>query len=210
MAKLHPRALIRKNVRAMMTNKTDCGDRVTPHRFRGHPPKNLPAMAVYTLATQTEENSKDTAPLRLEHAVTLAIEIVTSAAAPEGLDPALSDEWAADDALDAVCLQVEQVMASNPALEVDGVAAAGGPSGWHMLESTEIEGVETNDQTYVVAVMTFTVWYERRYPAEGDGADVENFKTADIVLRTSDATPTTPPAHSTVELPIDDDDDDEE
>lgn len=170
---LHPRAVIRRNAKAMLTGKTLAGPNIRTSKFNPHMPKVLPALAVYTLTTNTDAESQNDSTGILSHMVGLVVEVaVAISGAPGEAEP--------DDVLDAICLQVERVMGADRTI--------GGAVKDSWITGTADEFVEQGEARYAVAAMTFEAHYERGYPAPQDQGAIDEFLRAEITYAANGAT----------------------
>lgn len=139
----HQRQLIRTAVKdALIAAATSAGANVQATRMVAWGRNDLPAIAVYTL----EETSDDqqSAPRELQRVMQLAIE---AAVKPAGN---------VDDALDAICLEIERAMHAD--------AFFGGVCAGSSLTSTELDVLESGDKTIGLARLVYTVAYQTQAP----------------------------------------------
>jgi len=100
MSAKHPRQLIREAVVAILKGHTDAGDRVFKSRVRPLTSRLLPAIGVYT--TEQTSDTEETSPRKYSHTVKVHVQGIFEV--DENLD----------DAMDALSLQVEQLLQANP------------------------------------------------------------------------------------------------
>lgn len=164
----HPRQIIREAVVALLLSKTAAGTRVWPSRMRHVSSRDLPAIGVYT----TEEASplSDASPRKYERTVTVVVDCIV--AGDSGLD----------DALDALVLQVEDLLMADPTW--------GGKADDSALMRTTI-GLVSNGRTEDgCATLEFEADYETS-PGQVDPSSLDDFATAgvDYDLAPADGTP---------------------
>ena len=138
----HPRKLVRHAVVARLVNATAANDRVQGTRVEPHRKAPLPAISVYTLNDDVDEevssDAEDTHELQLE---------ITGWVAH-------SDAIPVDDAMDDLAEQIEAVIANDPYL--------GGASGETRLRNTRMQVVEDNgrsDPMIGIVALTYAVTY---------------------------------------------------
>ena len=190
----HPRKLIRRYTRDLLKGTgpsfaTPAGDRVYATRFLPMRPHKCPALAVYTLDTNTVEDSVKTAPRILEHQVDLVVDALFRVEAP--FDPENPTAIVYDEG-DAMALLIEDLMGSNSNL--------GGHAGDSWLLGTEWVGIDTRDAHYACLQMTFAAFYERAYPHVDDVDALDDFLRGDMRYRPNSVIPTGE-AHDAVDLP---------
>lgn len=164
----HQRQAIRKAVQAaLVAASTSAGSRVLTTRMVPWHRSELPAVGIYTLEETVDD--KASGPRELTRSLQLAIEA--------GVNHA---DDAADDILDALCLQIEQAM------HVD--FTFGGACSDSVLASTEIDVAEVGNRTVMVARMVYSVRY---YTYAPDAADqtLPTLNTADVKYDLGDAQP---------------------
>lgn len=154
----HPRHLIRHAVKAALLNRTIAEERVQASRFIPWRPKDLPAIAIYTLTEGVDPASEDTAPRRLARRVDVGIEAAVTA----GED--------VDDVLDALAQEIED------AIDAD-LGLGGTVSKDVLLTGTETTVLEGGDQTVGIVRLTYAAEYYTEYRARDSGLD--DLKTVD-------------------------------
>lgn len=162
MPTLHPRQEIREALVAALKGTADprptaAGERVFETRYVPWRTQQLPAISVYATSEPTRETSRSTAPLEYTRDLNMTVEAVLSANAD------------ADDALDAICLQIERAVHRDPTL--------GGKSSNLVLIETELGSVSAEGQVFAAAQLHLEVSY--RSPAIYDEPE-DDFETADI------------------------------
>lgn len=141
---MHPRKLIRDAVVAALTGATAAGARVKATRVAPNSAAALPALAVYTPADDTDEDSIATKPRELLSRLTLKITgwIADTAA------------LAGDDAMDALAEQIEAAMDVDRFLG----GACGGEVGTVRM-STETGVLDDGDPIVGVVTLTYRAEY---------------------------------------------------
>ena len=155
---LHPRHLIRHAVKTALLNRTIAEERVQATRFVPWRPKDLPAIAIYTLAEAVDPASDDTAPRRLTRRLQV------------GIEAAMVADEQIDDALDAIAEEIELVMHRDVTL--------GGTASDSLLEGSDITVIENGDQPIGVVRLTYGIEYYTDVVVEGSGLD--DLKTVDV------------------------------
>jgi hypothetical protein len=148
MARDHQRKIIRDAVQALLKGKTGAEDRVFKSRIVPFTRLQLPAITVYARSEPVDPDSARSAPRVLQRNLHLVIEVADELT--EGID----------DALDALCLEIEQVMDPDPTF--------GDTANDSILANTEIEISEDGKRPIGVAVMTYAVTYFTDAPDERD------------------------------------------
>lgn len=159
---LHPRQEIRQALVAALKGTADprptaAGDRVFETRFVPWRTQQLPAISVYATSEPIREGSKETAPRELTRDVRMVVDVVVAAA----------DD--ADDALDALCLQVETALHADPTL--------GGKASDCVLEDTELGTIADSGRPMAAAQLTYVATYITGAPEE---AELEDLQTATV------------------------------
>lgn len=162
MTTTHQRQAIRDAVTQALTYKTDARDRVFPSRFVAYRRPELPAIAVYTLEESVDADSRNSAPRELIRSLHLAVEVCV-----------LADDKA-DDALDALCLQIERCMHADETF--------GGACGRSILSSVEISADMSGDRPLLFARHVYDVTY---YTYAPDAADVTPVALKTVDVKTS-------------------------
>lgn len=141
----HQRKQIRDAVVARLANATGAGTRVSATRVDPHKRGELPALSVYTPSEQVDPDGALTAPRELTR--DLQLEIVGWVAH--------SDALPADDAMDALALEIEA------ALDSDSYPPLGGLAGDLILTGTTMDvlGEERSDVLVGVLKLTYSVTY---------------------------------------------------
>jgi hypothetical protein len=177
----HQRKLIRHAVVTLLTNATSAGARVQGTRVEPHKKSQLPAISVYTLNEETDEESAMTAPIELcRH---LKLEITGWVAH--------SDAVPVDDAMDDLAEQIEAAMAADYYLDSTIVDQT--------LEATEMQVVEDDgrsDPLVGIVTLTYAITY-RTYPLEAGSTPADDFATVDAKQQLVGGVPTTVPAEDT-------------
>lgn len=161
---MHHRRVIREAVVALLqAGETDAGDRVfknrvLPMRIRGDKAE-LPAILVYSLEEDVDDDSATTAPRELTRRLSLAVDALAVGADEE-----------VDDDLDQLAEQIEAVMHADPFL--GGVAADS------ILGGTIIEFDGDGERVIGRVGLTYEVTYRLMAPKAQDGADQDDFETA--------------------------------
>ncbi len=173
----HQRKLIRQAVVALLASaSTAAGARVQGTRVEPHKKSQLPAISVYTLREEIDEDaSAGTAPRELLRVCKVEI---TGWVAHSDLVPV-------DDAMDNLAEQIETAMDVDPYL---GTAAADS-----VLESTEMQVVEDDgrsDPLVGIVTLTYAVTYRTSPAAPAALDDFERVKaTHDLVGGVVDTVP---------------------
>ena len=153
----HPRQAIRHAVAALLSGETAAGTRVHMTRVDPWRSNGLPALAVYALEEPVDAASLATAPRELAR----QLKLVVQAAVEQAAD--------ADDALDAICVDIERVM--------DADDSFGGLAASSILENTEIGVISTGRQLVGSAILTYAVTYYT-YAPDAANVTLEDFTTA--------------------------------
>jgi hypothetical protein len=135
----HQRQVIREAVRTALLGATAAGSRVYETRVVPNRLTELPALAVYTLQDTVDQEESNTSPRELRRELDLVIEGWVAAGTN------------ADDAMDALALEVETAMHADPYL--------GGAVADSMLDSTSLEVLDEGDRFTGWFVMTYSVTY---------------------------------------------------
>lgn len=151
----HPRKLIRQAVVALLTDATDAGARVKGTRVEPQKKSQHPALSVYTLSEQVDQDSTETAPRELKRDVKVEIAgwVIHTDALP------------VDDAMDDLAEQIEAAM--------DGDRYLNGTAGESVLVGTEMQVLEADghsDPLVGIVTLTYSVTY-RTSPAAPAGLD---------------------------------------
>lgn len=154
----HERQVIRAKVRQMLLGRTLAAQRVYLNRFVPLRTSELPAVMVFVLSESIEAGGDATAPRELTRIMQLAIDAVVEV------------EEGADDAMDALALQIESVMHADPTL--------GGTAGDSILSDTEIGTEPEGDRLVGRVALTYDVTYRTMAP-EGP-TDLADFLVADV------------------------------
>lgn len=153
----HQRQVIREAVHAALLGATSAGSRVYETRVVPNRLPELPALSVYALQDRVDQERSDTtAPRELQRELDLVVEGWVAAGGN------------ADDAMDALALEVETAMHADPFF--------GGAAADSMLDSTSLEVLDEGDRFTGWFVMTYTVTYFTRAPAAPE--DLDDFETA--------------------------------
>jgi hypothetical protein len=148
---IHPETQIRQTVAQLLTDaNTVAQDRVFRSRTTHQRRVELPAIAIYTLSTESEV--ADEAPRTIRHASALAVEL--------RLDAATAPDYV-DDSMDVFRLQVEDVLNYNRDLIPDTEDLT--PVG------TELGFESSGERVTAVALMSYVVVY--RSSAQPSGTD---------------------------------------
>lgn len=159
MPTLHPRQEIREALVAALKGTADprptaAGERVFETRFVPWRTAQIPAISVYATAEQVGEGSKATAPRELTRLVSMTVDAVVAANAQ------------ADDALDALCLQIETAIHADPTL--------GDKASDCILASTDLGTITDGDRPMAAAQLVFEVTYITGAPEIADLEDLES------------------------------------
>lgn len=146
----HQRTLIRQAAKAALLGNTSAGPRVHTSRIVAWRPKDLPAIAIYTLEEPVDPDSASSAPRELRRSLTLAIEV------------AAVQQESIDDELDALALQIERAIHADWTL---GDTAAD-----TILANTNVEIMAEGEKIIGVMRIEFTVTY---YTFAPDAEDVD-------------------------------------
>lgn len=157
----HPRQEIREAIAAALTDETAAEDRVYETRIVPWRRAKLPAISVYTLEESAEESGS--APPELKRTIQLAVECAVWQG--ENLD----------DAIDAICLEVEHAM------RVDHTFA--GKASESTLTATTIDIFEEGDKLIGVARLVYEVVYFSF--AYDEDQDLDTFDTANVTYNTT-------------------------
>lgn len=159
---MHQRQAIRAAVVAALLNVTAAGTRVYPTRAIPYQAsQTLPVISVYTLDEDVDSDSRSTAPRELTRNVSLTIEAWVSP----------GDN--ADNAIDALALQIETAMHADPYF--------GGAAADSLLTSTVTEVLEESDRQLGWLALTYEVTYRTDAPEAMAGGDMDDFNTAHAV-----------------------------
>lgn len=175
----HQCDLICEAVVAMLTNATTAGTRVDDTRIEPHKKSQLPAISVYSLSEDVEEDSKKTAPRELERFLNLEIAAWV----------AHSDSVPAVKSLRSMLEQVEAVM--------DGDRYLRGTAGESVYDGFEMQIVQDDgrsDPTVGVITIKYVVTY-RTSPAAP--ANLDDFRTVDAKHQVVGGVADTVPAEDT-------------
>lgn len=157
MSALHPRAVIRKAVAALLKGKTVAGQRVFTSRVEAFGAHHLPAISVYT--TDEDADTGDTSPRRYTRTTDVVVQAVFD------VDKDL------DDAMDAMALQLEAVLLADPSW--------GGVADDSVLTKSAMYLAETGRSDLGCLALTFRAEYDTR-PGLLDEATLDDFATADV------------------------------
>lgn len=147
----HQRQLIRQAVVAKLKGATAARDRVLPNRVYSVTNGQLPAVLVYTTSESVAPESRATAPRELDR--DLELEVVGLVAVEDG----------ADDAIDALALEIETAMHADRYLA--GTAADS------VLVSSEMSIEKVGDRLVGGVVLTYSVAYQQLAPEPAVVAD---------------------------------------
>lgn len=166
MAMAHQRMLIRKAVVAMLiAANTDAGSRVKPTRVEPHKKSQLPAIAVYTLSEDIDDElSRDSAPRELTRS--LKLEIAAWVADSEAVT--------VDDAMDNIAAEIEAAMDADWYLTDPTQPSNGSTAANSILIGTEMQVVEDDgrsDPLVGIVTLTFDVTYRTDSATNGAVAD---------------------------------------
>lgn len=153
----HPRQAIRHAVVTQLAGKTAAGARVFPDRRVAFQRVDLPALAVYVPTESVDVQSRSTAPRELDRRAQVVV---------EGL---VQQAENADDALDALALEVESALHADWGL--------GGTASDLLLTSTETDVVDTGKQLIGVVRLEFEVRY---FSEAAPVLELDDFKTANV------------------------------
>lgn len=153
---LHQRTVIRRAVRDFLKGKTAAGNMVEATRRDKYRQNELPAIAIYTPADDVDEDSKDTSPRELKRDLTVRIV------------GRVKDSERVDDVMDALALEIENVMHADPYL--------GGVAGDSILRGTEVGIDDEGERPIGVITLTYSVTYRTAAPA---APELDDFNTAD-------------------------------
>jgi hypothetical protein len=158
----HQRKIIRDAVRDRLLNATSAEDRV----YRGrviplNPDDELPALVIYGKTEPVDPDSKNTAPRELARTLQVAIEAYAELG---------DDEAEAEDAADALALEVERVMHADPHL--------GGACSDSVLSNTDLGTAVTGERAAAVASLTYSVTYYT-YAPEAEDVKLDDLGTVD-------------------------------
>jgi hypothetical protein len=174
----HPRKLVRNAVVTMLTDATAAGKRVDSSRVDPHKKSQLPAISVYTLHDEVdEEATAGNAPRERTHKLELQIQGYVD----------VSDTVADD--MDDLAEQIEAVMEGDPYLD--------GTAGESMLTGTAMQVREPegrNDPLVGVVTLVYSVTY-RKSPAVN--AALDDFVTVDAKHQLVGGVADTVPAEDT-------------
>lgn len=167
-APLHPRAVIRKAVAALLAGKTVAGPRVFTSRVKPFSSRHLPAIGVYT--TDEDADPGDTSPRRYTRTPDVVVQCLFE------VDEAL------DDAMDAMALQLEAVLLPDPTW--------GGVAEDSVLVKSTMLFAEFGRAEYGCLELTFRAEYDSR-PGLLNEASLNDFATAEVTydLAKADGTP---------------------
>lgn len=155
---LHQRQVIGAKVRDLLLGKTAAGERVYLNRFLTLRNRELPAVLVYPLSEEVDPASATTAPRELTRRLELAIDGLVAA------------EEAADTAMNALALEIEQALAADPYLA--------GESGDLILTDTELAVDTVGDRLVGRVALTFEVTYRTMAPEAS--LDMDDFLSAGV------------------------------
>ena len=159
----HQRKLIRDAVvAALLAGNTGAGSRVFRTRLDPFRRAELPALAVYTSSESVESDSASTAPRILDRRMQLEIVIAVEPGSNE------------DDAIDAMCVDIERVMHADPMFA--------GLCRDSLLSSTDIVIDNSGDTPIGLAKLVYAFRYFTDAP---DAADVTNLVDLDSVVATT-------------------------
>ncbi|WP_027367406.1 hypothetical protein [Desulfocurvibacter africanus] len=193
---MHPRALIRRQVQALLLAHAGLaalvGNKVFRSRVSPLPPGRLPCVLIYT--DDEPASHKETAPRRYTRELALRVECLAR------LDEDL------DDALDALAAQVEDCLLREELLDAEGVSDL-----MHDIEltNTELGFSDAGEQLCGSARLSWTITYETElpepYPSElSDLRTVHTeFDLVDLGPESADLPDGTPEAVADISLPQD-------
>jgi hypothetical protein len=174
---MHQRQIIREAVKAALigavevspgvfTYATPAQNRVSETRVFEWKVSELPAISVYTLDETVEPESETTAPRELTRILLLGVEFSVEA----GTNP--------DDAVDAMCQQVERAMHKDETF--------GGACGRSILQSTEIV-VQKSTKLIGNVLLVYRVKYYT-YAPEAEDTTLDAFESAGVEYKVTGPT----------------------
>ena len=159
----HPRKEIRDAVATLLVDaETAADDRVVKTRVIPWRRQQLPAIAVYTDSDPVDPRSKTTSPRQYDRTVELVVEIGVLH----------TDALSADDALDALELEVLSALGVDPTL--------GEVCDDLFLAVSEPEFFADGDKVVGTLRMQFDVTYRQFVPADEDVDLPDDFDTANV------------------------------
>jgi hypothetical protein len=183
MPDLHPRQQLRHAAVAALLDKTAAGARVYRMRVAPNKTGKLPSLSVYTPGEDVDtEASMESAPRELERVIELVVDAIVEAG-PEDVD----------DAIDALCLEVENALHADPTL--------GGVVADLILSRTDSDAFGEGGKTIGLAKLTFRV--EHNGPA-APSPDLSGFTHADVRYNPRGTVHPDDQAHDVVPLPQED------
>lgn len=171
---LHQRKLIRDRVVQLLRGRTAAGERVWANRFLPLRNQELPAVLVYALDESVDPDSALTAPRTLTRRLSLSVDAIVAA----------TSEGEIDDALDALGLEIEEVLhrdrflgtfkerTAAPAVD-DGIVADS------MLTDTDRGHEVVGDRLCGRLAHTFEVTYQTDAPTPLTDDELDDFRQVD-------------------------------
>jgi len=144
--------VIRHAVRDLLDGKTAADDKVTAMRFNPYRLSDLPAISVYTIE-ETVDIENSTAPKELARELQLEIQGWVKA----------DEDVTADDAMDALALEIETAMHADPYL--------GGAASDSVLIGTTTGMHNEGDRLMGILTLTYAVTYHTLAPETSEGLD---------------------------------------
>lgn len=162
----HPRTLIRQAVKAALLNATTAADRVHTSRSVAWRPKDLPAIAIYTLEEEVDPSSANSAPRELKRNLSLAVEV------------AAVQQASIDDELDALAQEVERAICADDTL--------GGKASDIVLASTNVDILADGERIIGVMRLEFAATYYTFAP-DAEDVPLPDFETSNIRYKLGNA-----------------------
>lgn len=156
----HQRQLIRQAIsQALIGAGTGAADRVYPSRKLPLRRPELPAIGVYILEEEVDDDSETTAPRELTRRAVVTIEANVLA----------TDAVNVDDAMDAIALEIEAAMAADPSL--------GGQASDSILAATGIDLIDEGDRMTGLVILSYRVTYYTFAPEPPTDEELDDFET---------------------------------
>lgn len=186
----HQRKLIRKKFKDVLTAaNTAAGVRVYASRTVAWRPRDLPAIAVYTMSESVDPESANTSPRYLQRNVQIAVEAAVMGGTGDNQPVGTTD---IDDKMDDLAEEIERAINADETL--------GGLLGDCILTQTDVEMYEENEKHIGVIRLTWSGRYEEQTPKPED-VELDDFLQADIRYKLGDDQEEDDEANDNITLP---------
>lgn len=142
---LHPRKIIRDQFVKLLKGKTDAGENVVVNQIVPEWVEELPAILIYPRSESVEEYA--VAPRELKRILSVSLELVAAG----------TDENVVSDKLDAMALQVEEIIHRDDTLGCAGVSNT-------ILDSVDFEYDPSGEQPIGSCRLNYAVTYYQKQP----------------------------------------------